>query len=65
MFVDELLRYTRLLSELFEVIKPEAVPWTIRFLEKNPGYVRTTIGEPLCIWWLGRALSQQLGKKVW
>ncbi|RLG74811.1 MAG: hypothetical protein DRO12_06410 [Thermoprotei archaeon] len=64
-FTDELYRHTRLLSELFNVIKPEAIPWIIRFLKKNPGYVRTTIGEPLCIWWLGRALSQQPRKEVW
>ncbi len=64
-FIDELHRNSRLLTELFNVIKPEAIPWIIRYLEKNPGYVRTTIGEPLCIWWLGRALSQQSGKEVW
>ena len=64
-FANELHRHTRLLSELFNLIKPEAIPWIIKFLKKNPGYARTTIGEPLCIWWLGRILSQQPKKEVW
>jgi len=61
--IDNLHRYTRTLTELFNIIKPEAMPYILKFLEKNPGYVRTTIGEPLCIWWLSNILSRR--QKIW
>ncbi|MEM3550648.1 MAG: hypothetical protein QXV01_06105 [Candidatus Bathyarchaeia archaeon] len=32
-------------------------------IEKNPGHVRSPLGEPLYIWWIGRVLSER--KPVW
>jgi len=62
-FVHQFYNHTRVLSQLFNVLRPEAIPWLIRFIEKNPGYVRTVIGEPLCIWWFSRVLSRE--RRVW
>jgi len=62
-FVYQFYNHTRVLSQLFNVLRPEAIPWLIRFIEKNPGYVRTVIGEPLCIWWFSRVLSRK--RRVW
>jgi hypothetical protein len=46
------------LTKLFDVIKPEAIPWLVKFISKNPGYVRTVLGEPLFMWWFSRTLSK-------
>ena len=46
------------LTKLFDVIKPEAISWLVKFISKNPGYVRTVLGEPLFIWWFSRTLSK-------
>jgi hypothetical protein len=62
-FTDELRRHTKVLTQLFEVMRPESIPWVVKFIERNPGHVRSSIGEPLCIWWLGRVLGEV--KAVW
>jgi len=53
------------LTKLFDVIKPEAIPWLVKFISKNPGYVRTVLGEPLFIWWFSRTLSKRCDKSYW
>jgi hypothetical protein len=53
------------LTKLFDVIKPEAIPWLVKFISKNPGYVRTVLGEPLFIWWFSRTLSKRGDKSYW
>jgi len=62
-FTSELIRHTRLLIHFFKVLTPESIPWIVKFVEKNPGHVRTSLGEPLCIWWLSDVLSNF--KPVW
>jgi hypothetical protein len=62
-FTDELRRHTKILTRLFEVMKPESIPWVVKLIERNPGHVRSSIGEPLCIWWLRRVLGEV--KAVW
>nr|MDO8079350.1 hypothetical protein [Candidatus Freyarchaeota archaeon] len=62
-FTSDLTRYTKILVEFFKVAKPESIPWIIKLIEKNPGHARSTLGEPLCIWWFGMVLSEL--KPVW
>jgi len=62
-FTNELIRHTRLLIHFFKNLTPESIPWIVKFVEKNPGHVRTSLGEPLCIWWLSDVLSNF--KPVW
>jgi hypothetical protein len=62
-FTNELNRHTQVLIRFFDVVKPESIPPIIKLIEKNPGKLRGSLGEPLCIWWLGRVLSES--KKVW
>lgn len=56
-FTNELIRHTRLLRFFFKAVNPESIPWIVKFVERNPGHVRTSLGEPLCIWWLSEVLS--------
>lgn len=62
-FTSELMRHTRLLIVFFKVLNPESIPWIVKFVEKTPGHVRTSLGEPLCIWWLSEVLSDF--KPIW
>jgi hypothetical protein len=62
-FTKELNRHTQVLIRFFDVVKPESIPAIIKLIEKNPGKLRGSLGEALCIWWLGRVLSES--KKVW
>jgi len=62
-FMNELRRHVQLLLRFFDVISPEGIPWIVKFVEKNPGHVRTSLGEPLCIWWLQRVLGES--REVW
>ena len=57
--------YIDVLTELFDKLSPEAIPALIEFASKNPGYVRTVLGEPLFIWWFSRSLSNRNDKKYW
>jgi len=65
LFVDDLYRYTRVISLLLDVLKPEVIPLLIEFASKNPGHIRTTLGEALCIWWFTRILGRVEGKEYW
>jgi hypothetical protein len=62
-FTKELNRHTQVLIRFFDVVKPESIPAIIKLIEKNPGKLRGSLGEPLCIWWLGRVLSES--NEVW
>ena len=62
-FMDELRRHVQLLLRFFEVISPKSIPWIVKFVKRNPGHVRTSLGEPLCIWWLRNVLGES--KEVW
>jgi hypothetical protein len=62
-FTGELQRHVRILIRLFDVMKPESIPWLVKFVEKNPGHIRSSLGEALCIWWLGRVLGET--KEIW
>ena len=63
-FANELIRHTKILITLFDIMKPESIPHIINLIRKNPGHVRSSLGEPLCIWWLGRVLADER-KNVW
>lgn len=65
LLVDDLYRYTRLISMLLDTLKPEVIPSLIEFISKNPGHIRTTFGEALCIWWFTRMLGRVEGKEYW
>ena len=62
-FMDELRRHVQLLLRFFEVISPKSIPWIVKFVKRNPDHVRTSLGEPLCIWWLRNVLGES--KEVW
>lgn len=62
-FTGELQRHTKILILFFDVVKPSSIPWIVKFIEKNPRHARTSIGEPLCIWWLSRVLGE--GNELW
>lgn len=62
-FTRELQVHTKTLLILFNTIKPESIPWVIKFIEKSSHHVRSSLGEPLCIWWLSRVLGET--KPVW
>jgi hypothetical protein len=65
LLVFDFCTYIDVLTELFDKLRPEAIPALIKFISKNPGYVRTVIGEPLFIWWFSRSLSNRSDKKYW
>jgi len=65
LLVDDLYRYTRVISLLLDTLKPEVIPLLIEFVSKNPGHIRTTLGEALCIWWFTRILGRVEGKEYW
>ncbi|MEM3734936.1 MAG: hypothetical protein QW158_08345 [Nitrososphaerales archaeon] len=62
-FTSELMRHTKLLVEFFKVATPTSIPWIVKLIEDNPGIVRSSLGEPLCIWWVSRVLSES--KPIW
>jgi hypothetical protein len=62
-FTRELAYHTRVLVKFFDVVKPESIPQIIKLIEKHPGKLRGSLGEPLCIWWLGRVLGES--NEVW
>lgn len=58
LLLQDLATDTRLLSNFFDEITPESIPWIVDLFKKEPGEARTTLGEPLCVWWLRMVLAQ-------
>ncbi len=61
--LEELRKHTELIANFLRVITPDAVPWLIKLVEKNPGHAKGALGEALCIWWLREVLGRV--KPLW
>jgi hypothetical protein len=59
LLLADLENNSRLLEAFFNEITPESIPWVVELFRRNPGEARSTLGEPLSVWWLRMVLGQR------